>query len=820
MRGVRTLRPAAALAAALAAAAFASAAFAIAAPPPWPPVEPAANVDPAVLDNPGVLPPSIRVVRAAGGGWSATFRLVPAEKVASVALAGDFNGWNTQRTPMQRTRDGAWEATVPLKDGTTLYKFVLDGSRWIPDPRNPDGADDGHGGRNSRLVLGPEAALAKAASTAAVGDGRITAEALLHAPSERRFLDRGAASTVIRVRTLAGDVQAVELRAPGREAMPLRPALRSGPFQWWEGTLGPGDAVTEYTFVFQDGDVRVKDPGTYALNRAELPGFTTPEWAKHAIWYQVMVDRFRNGDPSNDPSPVRPWRSEWYAASPWEGRDGQTFWKHFVFERLYGGDLAGLEEKLPYLKELGVNALYLMPIFQAPGPHKYNGRNYLHVDEHFGATGDYEQAEAKEDLLDPKTWTWTASDRRFLAFLGKAKSMGFRVIIDGVFNHTGTQHPAFKDVKARGKASPYSDWYEIKSWDPFDYDGWWGFKDLPVFRKDDAHGLASASLRKHILDVTTRWMDPNGDGDPSDGVDGWRLDVPNEVPLAFWKEWRRHVKRINPEAYISGEIWTRADQWLDGSAFDAVMNYEFAKPALAWIANRQDRLPPSELDRRLAELRMAYPSEATYALQNLVDSHDTDRVASMIRNPDRPYNERNREQEGHPYDSGKPEEAQYRRQRLLALLQMTGVGAPMIYYGDEAGMWGAGDPGNRKPMLWKDLEPYEQPEENAVMEDHLAFYRGAIALRNRFEALRTGSFRTILTDDGQDLWVFLRESPRESVLVALNAGERAARARLPAELGSGWTPAFGETEEGGVPESAFPEVEIPPVSGRVWVRTR
>jgi glycosidase len=315
------------------------------------------------------------------------------------------------------------------------------------------------------------------------------------------------------------------------------------------------------------------------------------------------------------------------------------------------------------------------------------------------------------------------------------------------------------------------------------------------------------------MDVTRRWMDPDGDGDPRDGIDGWRLDVPNEVPLPFWHEWCREVRRINPQAYIVGEIWERADQWLDGRAFDAVMNYEFAKPAVQWVIDRASRIPASELDRRLAELRNAYAPECSYAMMNLIDSHDTDRVASMALNPDRPYNQQNREQEGARYDPTKPGERERAKQRLLVLLQMTYVGAPMVYYGDEVGMWGSNDPNNRRPMLWPDLGPWEDPNE-AVDTSMLAHYREVIALRNAHPSLRRGSFRTVLCDDAQDTWVFVRELDGEQVLVALNAGEKPATASLES-MGTGWTDAFGTP---GIADDGLRKATIPAVGGRVWVR--
>jgi glycosidase len=767
-------------------------------------------------DATGALPPSVSAERARQGGWMVTLRFRPERPAQSVVVAGDFNNWSRVPGPasMARQADGSWQATVRMDEGMRLYKFVVDGDQWVGDPRNPDKVPDGQGGFNSALRLGAEHGLD--ASAARVGDGRIDPRGLRHDTSRLSFLERSPAAWTVRFRTLAGDVEQVAFVARDGRHLRMERVGRLGPFDFWQVSIPVGGSATDYTFVIQDGKMSVRDPQIYSLDTNRTPGFHTPAWAKNAIWYQIMVDRFRNGSSANDGPNTRDWKQEWYEPSAWEGQDGQTFYNHFVFKRQCGGDLQGLRQQLPYLKSLGVNALYLLPVFQAESNHKYNATNYLHIDERIGAGGDYKSSEATEDLLDPKTWTFNASDREFLVFLKEAKKMGFRVIIDGVWNHVGTAHPAFRDVREKGQASRFADWFSVKSWEPFDYEGWFGFGELPTFRKSDEHGLASESVRKHIYEVTRRWMDPDGDGDPSDGIDGWRLDVANEIPMPFWHEWCKFVRSINPDAYITGEIWHRADPWLDGKSFDAVMNYEFAKPAIRWALDRKNKLSASELDAKLAELRLAYPTEITYVMQNLLDSHDTDRVVSMSLNPDREYNNLNREQEVQTYDASKPGEEHYRRVRLLALLQMTYVGAPMIWYGTEVGMWGSGDPNNRKPMLWKDLEPYGVPGENAVMADQLDFYRRAIALRNAHPALRTGSFRTILTDDAQDVWVFLRELEGEQVLVALNAGDKAATVELPASLGTGWKPVFGE--QGASGSATFPKVEVPMQAGRVWVR--
>ncbi len=781
--------------------------------PTWqqfpPDVPPASVQTGAVSQN---LPSSATVKPDGSGAWAVTLNVKLQGNPKQVNLAGDFNGWSRELTPMKRSPDGRWTATIQMQEGVRFYKFVVDGTKWIEDPTNKEHVPDGQGGFNSVLRLGPEANLESVKGK--VGDGKVETAALRFEPSKPQYLQRGRDHWTIRYRTLASDVQHVTFVARDGRRVEMDKAGRLGPFEFWQLITPVEPGKTDFTFLIQDSETIVRDPKMYSLDSSANRGFTTPEWAKNAVWYQIMVDRFRNGSTANDGPTTRDWKQEWYAPSSWEGKDGQTFYKHFVFGRQCGGDLAGLRSQLPYLKDLGVTALYLLPVFEAESNHKYNATNYLHIDERLGHGGDYAAAASTEDLLDSSTWTFSQSDRVFLEFIKEAKKMGFRVIIDGVWNHVGTRHPAFMDVREKRQASKFADWFHVKSWEPFDYEGWFGFGELPVFRKNDAKGIASDSARKHIFEVTKRWMDPDGDGDPSDGIDGWRLDVANEIPMSFWHEWCALVRKINPQAYITGEIWMRADPWLDGKAFDAVMNYEFAKPAIAWILNRKDKIKVSELDRKLAELRLAYPSECTYAMQNLVDSHDTDRVVSMAKNPDRGYNELNREQEVQSYDASKPGKEHYRRVQLLALLQMTYVGAPMIWYGTEVGMWGSGDPNNRKPMLWKDLEPYGKPSDNRVMDEQLAYYKQVIALRNAHPALRTGSFQTLLTDDEHDVWMFLREGSGEQVLVALNASGTAASISIPETLGTGWTQVFGETEDKG-----FPKVKIPQMSGKVWVRS-
>ncbi len=784
-------------------------------------------VAPKPENETGDLPESVSAELLEPGKWKCVFRFKPAKPVESVYLTGVFNNWNPAGRKMTGPdATGFYSGEIELPSGEHLYKFVVEGEHWFHDPLNPNKVDDGHQGFNSVLRLGRLAAIKY--SPAKRGDGQVDAVGLEHRSElPMYFQPLSPEQVLIRYRTLARDAERVVVHVRGGAAHEMALVKEDAVFAWYEAHADvppspkkPAGKTqvyqVDYSFVLHDGKLSVSDPSTYTSNFVDARIFRTPAWARDAVWYQIMPDRFRNASSANDPENTRPWTSDWFEASPWETKDGQTFYKHFVFRRMYGGDLEGVEQKLDYLKELGVNAIYFNPVFQAESHHKYNATSYVHIDDRFGAKGGFEAATQKEDLLDPKTWTWTESDKRFLKFLQVAKSKGFRVIIDGVFNHVGDQHPAFLDVKKNGQKSRYADWFDVVRWEPFEHRGWGGFGDLPSFRKT-ASDLASETLKNHIFAVTRRWMDPNGDGNPADGIDGWRLDVPNEVPLPFWAEWRQLVKSVNPDAYIVGEIWDRADQWLDGRHFDAVMNYEFARAVIAWIGHQKRKPKISEVDRKLRELRLAYPEPATYVMQNLVDSHDTDRIASMLLNPDRDYDRMNRVQDDNPnYDNAKPGPEVYQRQRLVALTQMTYVGAPMIYYGDEVGMWGADDPTCRKPMLWEDLQPYAKPEENFVMHDMLAHYRKVIALRNAHPALRSGGFATLATDDEKDVWAFLRANESEALIVALNASEREAEIKLtlPAGMPTSWAGVYGLSSNVEVTGGAI-SIKVPKIDGVV-----
>ncbi|MGZ3752028.1 MAG: alpha-amylase family glycosyl hydrolase, partial [Mucilaginibacter sp.] len=311
-----------------------------------------------------------------------------------------------------------------------------------------------------------------------------------------------------------------------------------------------------------------------------------PLWAKHAIWYEIFVERFYNGDHLNDPKPrninippvnvvapknwaITPWTHNWYASEPWF--DPTKTFNENVTLRHYGGDLQGVLDKLDYLQDLGVNALFFNPINDAPSLHKYDARHYHHVDVNFGPdpVGD-NKIIAAEKPNDPATWKWTSADKLFLKLVTEVHKRKMRIILDYSWNHTGTTFWAFQDILKNQSKSPYKDWYAIKSFeDPlnplskFAYDGWIGIDSLPEIRKVDItterrtghpyEGDINEGAKKHIFDVTSRWLAP--DGDKSKGIDGFRLDVADHIGLKFWRDYRKHVRSVKPDAYLVGEVW-------------------------------------------------------------------------------------------------------------------------------------------------------------------------------------------------------------------------------------------------------------------------
>lgn len=550
--------------------------------------------------------------------------------------------------------------------------------------------------------------------------------------------------------------------------------------------------------------------------------FDTPIWAREAIWYQIFPERFYNADNSNDPKiqdmqgswphdsisswSISPWASDWYKLQPWEQQNGKGFYYNAQLRR-YGGDIQGIVDKLDYIVSLGVTALYLNPIFESPSLHKYDATMYHHVDNNFGPNPELDKKIwSQENPIDPSTWKWTSADSLFLTLIKECHKRNIKIIIDGVFNHVGMTFWAFRDVQKNGTKSAYVNWFTIHQFDDsttteneFQYEGWYGVKELPELREDNNE--FSQAVKDHIHAVVRRWMDPNNDGNPEDGIDGWRLDVANMVNINFWKEFRRWTREINPKSYLVGEVWWEdwknnkmfdPSDWIkNGDVFDAVMNYRLTVPILNYFTDNKNKISSSLFAKRVTALVTQFPADITQVQMNMLDSHDTDRLPSIIVNPDRWYDHQASAGNNKNYRVRKPTEEEIRVQKLVLLFQFTTPGAPSIYYGSESGMWGGDDPDERKPMVWNDMtydseisHPFNlsRPSDTVQFDSMLySYYSQLIAIRKTNPVLALGSIQFIHTDDKNNTVMYERELNGKKMIVAINNSHSSQRITLPSD---------------------------------------
>jgi len=578
---------------------------------------------------------------------------------------------------------------------------------------------------------------------------------------------------------------------PDATVVPMRTALDRNPEAGravvWRARLMLGAGAGGKTIRIRAGD---RDLGPIALQTRPPANLATPDWAKGAVWYNVFPERFANANRANDPrgpqTTLVAWDSPWPRITPtqveaaWARAAADPMhaainldepgglWRAVVYRRRYGGDLQGVVKRLDYLSSLGVDAIYFNPIFQSPSLHKYDATDFRHVDPTLGDPGRPADQDCPPpgQTDDPATWTWTPGDRYLLdVLLPEAHRRGMKVVLDAVWEHVGREHWAFRDVLKRGRASPYADWFQVR----FDQDGrvagWQGWArvngNMPRARQE--RGDLDPGYKAHVFNLTRRWMDPDADGDPSDGIDGWRVDVGGELGRAFLRDWRELVKAINPDAVLIGELWSDARDYFQGDAYDAQMNYPFAVPTTAWLG-RDPQFSSSALVAAL-ERAFAHRPQTDLVQMNLLDSHDTERLSSMLFNPGRIYNSNAGIRavfEGR-YDNTQPDSRAIRLSMLGAAIQATYQGAPMIYYGDELGMYGANDPDDRRPM----------PEPSAD-SPVLAWYRHWFALRRDPRLgpiVRYGMTIHIPTGD-PDVFAFERALNADLALVVVNRSSR------------------------------------------------
>lgn len=427
----------------------------------------------------------------------------------------------------------------------------------------------------------------------------------------------------------------------------------------------------------------------------------TPDWVKNAVFYQIFPDRFAKSDTIEKPTHIEPWHSP------------------LTRHGFKGGDLMGVYEKLDYLQDLGINALYFNPIFMSAANHRYHTYDYFHVDPILGA------------------------NKAFFKLLKEAHCRDMYIILDGVFNHASRGFFQFNHILENGEKSPYLDWFKVYGYPMNAYQGkpnyscWWNLPALPQFNTD------TPQVRAFLFEVAKYWIEM--------GVDGWRLDVPFEIKdESFWRQFRTATKLPNTDAYLVGEIPTEAQEWLQGDMFDGVMNYQFTAACVGFFGKgRRDEymvrgimgLPEvSDLDApgftdRSKQLLEIYPKQNALAQLNLLDSHDMPRFLSMVSGDKKAL-------------------------RLATLFQMTYPGAPCIYYGNEIGMMGGRDPENRAPFPW---------EESQWDHDLRNDFKKFIHIRNENQILRTGEYVPVYAE-GRHM-AFLRHLEGQRMLVAINAGD-------------------------------------------------
>lgn len=437
--------------------------------------------------------------------------------------------------------------------------------------------------------------------------------------------------------------------------------------------------------------------------------FHAPDWVKDAVFYQIFPDRFAKSFRLQKPSNLEPW-------------DSQPTMHGFK-----GGDLLGVREKLDYLQDLGITAIYFNPIFESAANHRYHTYDYLKVDPLLGGS------ESLRALLDD------------------AHGRGIRVILDGVFNHASRGFYKFHHILENGPSSPYIDWFIVKKF-PLDaynerqepnYAAWWGLHALPKFN------FANPAVRDFLCTVARYWIDF--------GIDGWRLDVPEEInDRSFWQGFRRTVKSINRDAFLVGEIWHPASEWLRGDKFDAVMNYLLNRACLGFFIEKEvdeslvrgmgyapvPHLDAERFGETIDHLLGLYDHEVNLSLLNLLSSHDTARFLTLAQGDESAL-------------------------RLAILFLATFPGVPCVYYGDEIGMEGGRDPDCRRSFPW------ESGKWNHDLLDH---FKRCIALRTRCRALRRGDFKRLCAKE--DVYAFSRSLGDETLIVAINVAKAARKPKI------------------------------------------
>ncbi|WP_110113080.1 glycoside hydrolase family 13 protein [Bacillus sp. CGMCC 1.16541] len=480
-------------------------------------------------------------------------------------------------------------------------------------------------------------------------------------------------------------------------------------FDYWQVSITPAHARLRYGFICDDGmeTLVYTERGFYTevpthchyyfcfpfLNKIDV--FSPPAWVKDTVWYQIFPERFANGNERLNPKNTQPWGE----------LPTQT--------NFFGGDFEGIINQLDYLVNLGINGIYFTPIFKAATNHKYDTIDYLEIDPQFG---------------DKET---------FKRLVNECHKRGIKVMLDAVFNHSGYEFKPFQDVIKHGEKSPYHDWFHIEKF-PLQTEEGLHYSTFAFESIMPKLNTENKDVQDYLLHVAEYWI-------KEFDIDGWRLDVANEVDHHFWRLFRKRVKSIKRDVYILGEIWHDSMPWLQGDQFDAVMNYRFTNAAVDFFA--KEHITLEQFQNELTQVIQSYPQHVNEVAFNLLGSHDTPRILTVC-------------------------EEDSNRLKLLYLFQLSFTGTPCIYYGDEIGLTGGDDPLCRKCMEW---------DETKQDRDLFSFIQKLISLRKQHEAFGgNGQFAFYPTE--QPIVSYTKTTKNEQLLILINYRNEPYEATIPSDF--------------------------------------
>ena len=643
-------------------------------------------------------------------------------------------------------------------------------------------------------------------------------------------------------RTLINDVLKVYAVINGKLRVMKKQPKRSENFDFYVLTFTCGEKPVSYCFKLVDDDDELYYNRLGAVNNNQeeynfsfVPGHKVPDWAKGRVFYQIYADRFCNGNPANDVED-----NEYYYTGGHSHRVRDWYKVPDVMDvnNFYGGDLQGVEQKLQYLKNLGVEAVYFNPLFVSPSNHKYDTQDYDYIDPHLAVIeNDYDhymQGWEKHNGYAPKyirrvtdKVNLEKSNEYFAYLVDKMHEMGFKVVVDGVFNHCGSFHKwldregiylnkeGYEKGAFQSVDSPYRSYFKFNKPRTADseYEGWWGYKTLPKLNYEK-----SAELCEKIYKVGEKWVSAPFN------ADGWRLDVAADLGHSekfnhkFWKNFKERVRKANPEAFVFAEHYGDPCKWLEGGEWDSVMNYDAFMEPVTWFLTGMEKHSASIDYNKYCDGKAffdamfknsaRFPRPALDSAINQLSNHDHSRFLT-----------RTNRRVGTLKSTGGDAAGEGVDKRVLflgVLIQMTWVGSPALYYGDEVGQVGWTDPDSRRTYPWgrEDWEVYDM-------------HRSAIELRKRIHCLKMGSLMPL--DAGNGYIVYARFDKEDCAVIALNCSDKNVSLTVPV-----WTVIDNRTdrlkleytvntENGVLPEYAEVKfgrmfVNLPPKGGCVYVK--